>query len=484
MKKDKSTKILWMILLVLIIVLIAAVSFVGILRRNLNSWENILPDYELSRELDKMRVLTFSVDDSTEPVEETDEEVTDETTTEVNQTVSDDEEISENTEDSSEETETEEEAAEVPVNPAEVLTNTNYDKVKEIIEKRLAKAEINDSEIVVDYETGDINIYVPFNDQANTVADYVTAAGDIQLVDTETQEVLISRDMISSVQSYSMINPDISDSETTSGGSLEYGLQINFTNDGVNKLGEISKTYIDVIDEDGESDPKTLDVQLDGQTVYTTYFDPKGDYQYLTIPVYTNVSESQRELYESSIRIYETNINSGLLPIKYVANYTTYLENDTNKLALNILIIASIAILAIMSIYMIIRYKGKGLFGVISQIGYVALFLLLVRFAKEPLTLFALVSIAVVSILNYVFINKLIKKDSKTTYAQSLVNFALKIMPIIICAIVFVFATSIELKSVGVVLFWGLLALVPYNLIFTDNLFNMQNDIKKIGGKK
>ena len=230
MKKDKSTKILWMILLVLIIVLIAAVSFVGILRRNLNSWENILPDYELSRELDKMRVLTFSVDDSTEPVEETDEEVTDETTTEVNQTVSDDEEISENTEDSSEETETEEEAAKVPVNPAEVLTNTNYDKVKEIIEKRLAKAEINDSEIVVDYETGDINIYVPFNDQANTVADYVTAAGDIQLVDTETQEVLISRDMISSVQSYSMINPDISDSETTSGGSLEYGLQINFTN--------------------------------------------------------------------------------------------------------------------------------------------------------------------------------------------------------------------------------------------------------------
>ena len=133
---------------------------------------------------------------------------------------------------------------------------------------------------------------------------------------------------------------------------------------------------------------------------------------------------------------------------------------------------------------MIIRYKGKGLLGVISQIGYVALFLLLVRFAKEPLTLFALVSIAVVSILNYVFINKLIKKDSKTTYAQSLVNFALKIMPIIICAIVFVFATSIELKSVGVVLFWGLLALVPYNLIFTDNLFNMQNDIKKIGGKK
>lgn len=485
MKKDKSTKILWMILLILIIVLIAAISFVGILRRNLNSWENILPDYELSRELDKMSVLTFSVDDSTEQVEESDEEASDETTTEVNQTVSDDEEISENTEDSNESSESsEEEPTEVPVNPEEVLTNANYDKVKDIIEKRLAKAEINDSEIVVDYETGDINIYVPYNDQANSVVDYVTAQGDIQLVDTETGDVLMTRDMISSVQSYSTISQDTIENGTAAGVTYDYGLQINLTNDGVNKLGELTKTYIDIVDEEGESDPKTLDVQLDGQTVYTTYFDPSGTYTYLTIPVYTNISQDQSELYENSIRIYETNINSGLLPIKYVANYTTYLENDTNHLAILVGAIICIAILVIMSLGLIIKFKGKGLLGVISQIGFIAVFLLLVRFAREPLTVFALISIFAVCIINYVFINKLLKKDSKTTYAQTVVNYALKIMPILICAVVFVFATSVELKSVGVVLFWGLLALIPYNLIFTNNLFNMQNDLKKIGGKK
>ena len=484
MKKDKSTKILWMILLILIIVLIAAISFVGILRRNLNSWENIIPDYELSRELDKMSVLTFSVDDSTEPVEETDEDVSDETSTEVNQTVSDDEEISENTEDANESSESEEEPTEVPVNPKEILTNSNYDKVKEIIEKRLASAEINDSEIVVDYETGDINIYVPYNDQANSVVDYVTAQGDVQLVDTETQEVLMTRDMISSVQSYSTISQDSLENGTEAGITYDYGLQINLTNEGVNKLGELTKTYIKVENGDEESEPKTLDVQLDGQTVYTTYFDPSGTYTYLTIPVYTNIQENQRELYESSIRIYETNINSGLLPIKYVANYTTYLENETNNLAILIGAGICLAILVIMSIYFIIKYKGKGLLGVISQIGFVAVYLLLVRFAREPLTVFALVSIFAVCLINYVFINKLLKKDLKTSFAQVLINYALKIMPILICAVVFVFATSVELKSVGVVLFWGLLALMPYNLIFTNNLFNLQNDIKKIGGKK
>lgn len=487
MKQEKTTKILGMILLILIIVLIAAISFFGILRRNLNSWENILPDYELSRELDKMRVLTFSVDDSTETVEN-DEETSDETSVEVDQTVSDDEEISEDTEGENETSE-EDTETEVPVNPEEILTNENYDKTKDVIEKRLADAGITDSEIVVDYESGDINIYVPFDDSANSVVDYVVFQGDIEFVDTETGEVLMTRDMFTSAQAYSSLSQTSSEEDTlaTTGTTYDLGLQLNLTNDGINKLAELTKTYIDVVDEDGESDPKTLDVQIDGETVYTTYFDPSGTYTELHIPIYSGIDESQYDTYRESIYIYETNINSGSMPIKYVANYTTYLENNSNKLAIIVGLVVSAVIIAIMSIYLIVKNKGKGLLTVLAEVGYIAVFLLLVRFAHEPLTVFALISIFAMSVINYVFIVKMLKdsnKSSKTTFAEQVIDFALKLMPIIIVAIVFVFATSVELKSVGTVLFWGLLALIPYNLIFTNNLFNIHKDLKKIGGKK
>lgn len=482
MKQEKTTKILGMILLILVIVLIAAISFFGILRKDLNSWENILPDYELGRELDKMRVLTFSVDDSTEAVEE--EENSDETSVDVDQTVSDEEEISENTEGENETSE-EDTTTEVPVNPEEILTNENYDKSKEVIESRLAKAGITDSEIVVNYETGDMNIYVPFNDSANTVVDYVTSQGDIELVDTETGEVLMTRDMFTSVQAYSSLSQEsMTENTTVTGTTYDLGLQLNLTNDGVNKLAELTKTYIDVVDEDGESNPKTLDVQIDGETVYTTYFDPAGTYTELHIPIYSGVAESQYETYRESIYIYERNINSGYLPIKYVANYTTYLENSTNQTAILIGIIVCAVIIAVISIYLMIKNKGKGVLAVLAEIGYIAIFLLLIRFAKEPLTVFALISIFAMCLINFAFIIKLLKSSDKTSFTEQVIDYMLKLMPIIIVAVVFVFATSIELKSVGTVLFWGLLALIPYNLIFTNNLFNILKDLKKIGGKK
>jgi len=289
LKQEKTTKILEMILLIISIILIIVISFFGILRKNLNSWENIIPNYEFGKELSKMRVLTFSIDTSTKEVEEKSEETSDETSADVDKTVSKDDENSKD-EDKSKETEKTEEAEkkEVPVNPEENLTKDNYEKSKSIIEKRLAKAEITDSEIVVNKETGDINIYVPFNDFANKVSDYVTKQGKIEIIDTETKKVLIPQNMISSVSGYSTISSSDNEEEQTTSSNNEtkydFGLQLKFTNEGVNKLAEVTKTYIDVLDEEGKSNPKTVDLQIDGETAYTTYFDPDGTYTELNIP--------------------------------------------------------------------------------------------------------------------------------------------------------------------------------------------------------
>lgn len=478
MKQQKTTKILEMVLLILVIVLISAISFLGILHQDLNAWKNVIPDYELGRELSKMRVLTFSVDDTVEEVEATEEE--DETSVEVNQTVSDDEEISASGEDTEESTE--DTTVEVAANPSEILTKENYDKTKKIIEARLAKAEITDSEIVVDYETGDFNIYVPFNDAADRVVDYVTSQGKVELVDTESGDLLISTDMISSVQGYVSASDIDEDAEDASKATYDLGLQFTLTEDGVKKLNELSKVYIETKDEDGEATQKTLDVQIDGQTVYTTYFDPSGAYTTLNIPIYSGVSEEQYETCLESIRIYENTINTGALPITYVANYTTYLENSGNQQTIVALLVVFVVVLVAMSIKLITNNKPEGIMAVLAEMGYVAVLLLLIRFAKEPLTIFSIVAAFAICLINYAFIKEMMKTSGKE-YTKDLAKYALRFMPVVIVAVIFVFATSIELKSVGTVLFWGLLTLVVYNLIFTKRLFGMQKSLKKGGNK-
>ncbi len=490
MKQEKTTKILEMILLILIIVLIITISFFGILRKNLNSWYNKIPDYELGKELSKMRVLTFSVDTSTKEIEDT--ENTDETSTDVDKTVSNDDKKDtskdkEKNDDDKKDSEKSEEKKEEPVNPKENLTKENYEKAKDIIEKRLAKAEITDSEVVVNKESGDINIYVPFNDTANRVANYVTGQGKIEIVDSKTNEVLIPQSMIKSVSKYSTLSSqDEEDTSTTENKSNEtkydFGLTISFTNEGINKLSEVTKTYIDVLNDKGESDPKTVALKIDDETVYTTYFDPDGAYTELNIPIFSGVTDQQYDAYRENIEVYETNISSGLLPIVYTANETTFLDNDFNKTIIFIGIIVFAIITLIIGIILITKYKGKGLLGFISQIGYIATYLILIRITKETLTIFGMISLAALTLINFMFIAKLIY-DKKNSFVKKSIDLALKLIPVIIVAIVFVFASSIELKSVGAVLFWGLLILIPYNLIFTENLLSIKKHLEKIGGK-
>ena len=115
--------------------------------------------------------------------------------------------------------------------------------------------------------------------------------------------------------------------------------------------------------------------------------------------------------------------------------------------------------------------------------GYIAVYLLLIRIVKETLTIFGMISVGALALINFMFIAKLLS-DVKKSFTEKCIDLGMKLMPVIIAAIVFVFASSIELKSVGAVLFWGLLILIPYNLIFTENMLSIKKHLEKIGGKK
>ena len=85
MKKKTLTNILTKGITILLIILVSLISFLGIHKKNLNGWRNILPEYTLSKELSNIRTFVFSVDTSTEEVEDENAENSTNTTAE-NQT--------------------------------------------------------------------------------------------------------------------------------------------------------------------------------------------------------------------------------------------------------------------------------------------------------------------------------------------------------------------------------------------------------------
>ena len=121
MKKKTLKNALAKLIVVLLIVLVSLISFLGIHKRNLNTWESILPDYEFSKELSEIRVFEFSVDTSTE--EKSSEENTTNTTDDTNTVAEGTTEDSTNTTD---ENTTNTTTEQVPVNDPAVLTKENY----------------------------------------------------------------------------------------------------------------------------------------------------------------------------------------------------------------------------------------------------------------------------------------------------------------------------------------------------------------------
>ena len=173
------------------------------------------------------------------------------------------------------------------------------------------------------------------------------------------------------------------------------------------------------------------------------------------------------------------------MPIKYDVDENQYVLSDITNQELDIVVYILIGIVAILSIIFIIRYKLYGAIGAVSYIGLISIFLILIRYANVNVSIQGILAIALVCILNYVFINKLIcrinKKDSnKETTNQKIKEvykeFFVKIIPICIATIVFCFAGWDPISSFGMIMFWGIVLIAIYNYIITSTLVKIQDN--------
>ena len=490
----KKVKIITMIVL---IILITMVSFFGVYTQVQNRMENQVKDYALDMDLDGARYVRLSVNkESTDVIKdadgnevETDEEMTDEQLAENGYT-----------------------KESVPNNSEDVLTVENYEKSKEIIAERLESQGVGEYEISLDNETGDILVQIPENESTDSFVSNMNTIGKFEIIDAETKEVLMDNNDIK------LVNVMYGSASSTSTGTTVY-LDIEFNKEGSKKLENISNTYVESTDttnttsedtntttenttntenentttdnttstEDStESTAKEITLKIDDEEIMTTSFDEpieNGKLQLSMGSSTTDVGTLQDNISQASS--IASVLDSGKLPIQYDVISNEYVLSDITNTHIEYLAIAVGIVLLVGLVIFIIRYKVNGLLSVISFIGLISLYLLVIRYTNVSVSIQGIVGIIVTVILNYIFINKIlstIKKSEdnkkletvKEGIKESYKEFFMKLMPICISVIVFCFISWTTISSFGMVMFWGIALIALYNYLITATMLKVK----------
>lgn len=459
-----------------IIILISIVSFFGLYEKTNGVWSNLLPNYNLGTDLNGYRELHFTLDTAEEEKEVyVDDDGNILGFVEDGQNSTQDTSVSLVQEDENSETEvSQEENSEYKTENRTVKANEDSDKTienfelsKQIIQKRLKTLTEFEYNIRVDSITGDLVLEAQDDENLSTAEALITSKGEFDIIDYQTGIVLLDKAELLSVNTLSNYEE----------GGYQLYLQITLNNNGKDKLSEISKKYVETTNEAGESSTKYIAVRFEGQTLLSTYFGEEITNGVLTIPIGNPTTDQTEysEILEQANRIANI-LNEEELPLQYTLTSDNYIKSEiTDEVIFTAKIVVALAILVISAI-LIVKFKLNGVILSITSIGYIAITALLIRYANVKITLNSIYSLIICIALNYVFIitllNKLKEQNLKIAFVQAMKEYYLLIIPVIVISVIFTFATSVAVSSIGMTLFWGLLVGLVYNwlLVFVLKL--------------
>lgn len=442
MKVDKGLKIA---LIVLLIILVSMISFVGIFVQDKNAMKSAIKEYALGMDLTGSRVIGIAVDESTKTVYyDKDGKV-----------------VTEKAKDGKEE--------KIPINQPESINKENYLKTKNLIEKRLNDAGASDYLIRQDEKTGKIIVQLPEDANTNLMAQYLYTVGKFT-IENEAGEVLLDNSNLKDVKvAYG----------STQLGTTVY-LNIEFNKDSIEKLKEISNTYVTSTDEEGKDNSQKVNVKLDDETLISTSFSEEIANGTLSLSV-GNASRSNSDLntYIKEASNLAILLRNGPLPITYTVAQNRYVQSDITPETIVTAGLTVAVIIIIALVVLIVRYKKNGLLVSLSYIGYMAVFLLALRYANVLITTEGLFGVLISFILNYVFAMYLLRVlkteennivGTKKAYNKGLLAMILILIPTMIVGITLCFSNWLPMYSFGAIIFWGILLTLIYNTILTRTL--------------
>ena len=440
MKNKISINLLGRILTVFVIILISLISFVGIYVANLNQMENIIPSYELGMDLDGWRNIVVRVNEGTETKKY---DADGNLITDDNQTNSDTSTDTTNEETSTDTAEENVTTVEEPINAPELLTPENYLAVKEILIDRLDYLNIENYTLRMDEDTGRIYIEVPEDGNTDYIAQYAITKGDFKVQDEDTKEVLLTNaDVKEALVQYS----------TTTAGTTVY-LSIQLNDEGAEKL-------------------KNIEMTLDDETIISTYFQEEIENGLIQLSVGTSTNAQDLQTYlqqASNIAIF---LNTDPMPLTYEMEINRFVFSDITPEVLKVGIIVLAGVEVLMLIWMVIKFKGNGILGLIVNVGFIAILLLAIRYGNVAITLSGITAIAISAIIEYIatmLVLKIFKTSSKNDIKRKLIDFSkqfiIAIIPLAILAVTFALVRWQDIDSMGMIFFWAILIMLVYNAI-------------------
>lgn len=443
----KISKILKITVITLLTILLSIISFGGIFIQDKNSMKNFIPDYQLSRELTGSRKVQLKVDKSVETINYD---------TEGNE-IKDTEATNEDG--------TKKEIArteEIPANKDEDLTTKNYEKARKVLEDRLKYIGVSDYTVRLNKDDGTLVFEVPEDNNVDISVALLASQGKLEIVDSETKELILTNDDLEDI---------FANVGSTSTGYSAY-IQLQFNKE---KYREMTKKYVKITDEEGNTTEKKVTLRVDGEDILSTSYEEEDIDGILQLTVGTTSEDPNSDELKESYISAVTNagiLSSGSSPILYEVAQNKYVLSDISVNILNIAIYIGIGLTAIGLIYLIIKYKKLGILSLITFIGYIALMLIVLRgIPNIEISIGGICAIALSIIINYVIniitLNSLKEiDDEKYAFKKAMIKVTKIIIPVFIISIVFTFCRM----SFGTVMLWALAIIVLYHYLITRTL--------------
>lgn len=497
MKKDTAIiKKLSIVAIILAVVTISIIAFIGVFTKNLNKISNRVPNYTFSSEFNGKREYSFVLDTTEEEKEvyvdengnikgEVKSDSTD-SSDGVEVTVESDENATEN----NAETEIEgykKETKTIKANDDSVLTPESYKKSGAIIEKRLEKIGATEYNIRLDEISGNLVVEIPEDKNTDYVAELLQMKGKFNIIDSQNGLELMDNSYVKSAKAVYNTN------------TKQVYLDVELNNKGTQALKEISGKYIQTKAENTENDSlseeaneeianseeektetKYIEIKVDETTLMKTYFDGEKEWSSLQIPLGSYTTVDQLQDYLKSAQAYATIINCGEMPNSYSLKNNNFMQSTiTEKDMTNVKYVFG-AFIIILSLILIVKFGLNGILGAILNIGFLGAVSLSLRYTGVVITISSIFAGVFLVFANFLFMFKVLsnlKKDgeNKKLFNEALSKYYLYIVPIFVISFVFSYMTNATIVGIGMVLFWGLIVELLYNLIFTKSLYILKD---------
>ena len=479
----KKLKLIAKITAIIIICLIGLVGIYLPWEKPLNMNNKII-DYSLSKDFTGYREIMLKVSDANKVVD-SDNKIIGDTDS------YDDSTIKSNSYKKSEE----------KVNNEELLNVDNYEKSKSIIEKRLKGFGVQDYNLSMNKENGKIYIQIPEDASTDRVVSNITEIGGVEVKDSEDDTKVL------------LTNDNFKKAKWSTTGTLETGKVVNlsiiFNKEGKKILKELSENEYKKIEENKEEnsdkEENTEDNDEENKEQEESKDDPKEDESeekedakqkqvalYFSGNTITSMDfentvtdgkiglvmggqaatdEQTASEYEKSAKAITAILNNGVLPLKYTVEDNKYVQSEIKTSTIRNIIIVISVIFAALLIYMILKYKTRGIMTTLSFLGFVSLYTIIIRIFNVTISMESILGATIILGLNYLINMKLIQIDEdKKKFYQTYLDIIMKVIPIFAISIIFVFTPVLALSSIGMIMFWGIVLILAYNITITRHL--------------